>query len=276
MLNQNKYRTCSNNTVLEHQILEIEFNRARLVVTTSPSTTNENKDTINNLISEICNQHVGNNLIIGDFNYHINWSIHDITTRARLGPSAHSAVNEAAETDTVVFQPRQFRKQQYIHSHTSCSARPNADTDIAIFWNTDSDYRTDFYKCRKIPKNRGRENFRGGEGRMSSSRSVIGHAWHARRQGGGHRGTVPLQTVVVPLSQFLQIMKNGIVGLLCAPGRCPLKESWYPHVLTTWRRAWCVTWLRSANSPCLRCDQAKRCIRVVIISSQPSWLLATC
>ena len=30
---------------------------------------------------------------------------------------------------------------------------PNADTDIAIFWNTDIKYRTDFEKCRKIPRN---------------------------------------------------------------------------------------------------------------------------
>jgi len=35
---------------------------------------------INNLISEICSQHVGNNLIIGNFNCHIDWSIHDLTT----------------------------------------------------------------------------------------------------------------------------------------------------------------------------------------------------
>jgi len=48
----------SNNTALEHIILEIEFNHARLVVTTmcySPSSTNENNDAINKLISEICN-----------------------------------------------------------------------------------------------------------------------------------------------------------------------------------------------------------------------------
>jgi len=73
----------SNNTALEHLILEIEFSHARLVVTTmyhSPSSMNENNDAINNLISEICNQHVGNNLIIGDFNYHIDWSIPDLTT----------------------------------------------------------------------------------------------------------------------------------------------------------------------------------------------------
>jgi len=68
----------SNNTALEHLILEIEFNHARLVVTTmyhSPSSTNENNDAINHLISEICNQHVGNNLIIGDFNYHLEFLI---------------------------------------------------------------------------------------------------------------------------------------------------------------------------------------------------------
>jgi len=46
----------------------------------SPSSTNANNDAINNLLSEICNQHVGNNLIIGDFNYRIDWSIHDLTT----------------------------------------------------------------------------------------------------------------------------------------------------------------------------------------------------
>jgi len=57
----------SNNTALECLILEIDFNHARLVITTmyrSPSSTNENNDAINNLLSEICNQHVGNNLII--------------------------------------------------------------------------------------------------------------------------------------------------------------------------------------------------------------------
>jgi len=46
----------SNNTALEHLLLEIELNHARLVVTTmyrSPSSTIENNDTINNLISEI-------------------------------------------------------------------------------------------------------------------------------------------------------------------------------------------------------------------------------
>jgi len=45
----------------------------------SPSSTNENNDDINNLISEICNQGVSNNFIIGDFNYQIDWSIHDLT-----------------------------------------------------------------------------------------------------------------------------------------------------------------------------------------------------
>jgi len=72
----------SNNTALEHLILEIEFNYASLVVTTmyrSPSSTNEYNDAVNNLISDICNKHVGNNLIIGDFNYHIDWSMHDLT-----------------------------------------------------------------------------------------------------------------------------------------------------------------------------------------------------
>jgi len=46
----------------------------------SPSSTNENNDAINNLTSENCNQHKGNNLIISDFNYHTDWSIHDLTT----------------------------------------------------------------------------------------------------------------------------------------------------------------------------------------------------
>jgi len=70
----------SNNTALEHLILEIEFNHARLVVTTmyrSPSSTDENNDAKNNLMSDICNKHVGNNLIIGDFNYHIDWSMYN-------------------------------------------------------------------------------------------------------------------------------------------------------------------------------------------------------
>ena len=46
----------------------------------SPSSTDENNDAINNLISEICNQHVGNNLIFGDFNYHIDWTVHNLST----------------------------------------------------------------------------------------------------------------------------------------------------------------------------------------------------
>jgi len=46
----------------------------------SYSSMNETNDAKNSLISDICNQHVGNNLIIGDFNLHINWSIHDLTT----------------------------------------------------------------------------------------------------------------------------------------------------------------------------------------------------
>ena len=73
----------SNNKALEHLIIDIEINHVHLVVTTvyrSPSSTDENNDAINNLISEVSSQHVGNNLIIGDFNYHINWSTHDTNT----------------------------------------------------------------------------------------------------------------------------------------------------------------------------------------------------
>jgi len=46
----------------------------------SPSDTDENNDALNKLISEICNQHAGYNLIIGDFNYPIDWTVHHVNT----------------------------------------------------------------------------------------------------------------------------------------------------------------------------------------------------
>jgi len=73
----------------------------------SPSSTNENNDAINNLISETCNQHVGNNLIIGDFNYHIDWSIHDITTNDNSSQKFYKLFKKKFLT-------------QHVHNPTGC------------------------------------------------------------------------------------------------------------------------------------------------------------
>ena len=67
----------------EHLVIEITFNHIHLAVTTvyrSPSSTDENNDTFIYLISEICSQHFGSNLIIGDFNYNIDWTVHHLNT----------------------------------------------------------------------------------------------------------------------------------------------------------------------------------------------------
>ena len=67
----------SNINAVEYLLVELEFNYVHLFVTTvyrSPNCTPKNNDALKNLITELCTQHNGNNLILGDFNYHIDWS----------------------------------------------------------------------------------------------------------------------------------------------------------------------------------------------------------
>jgi len=60
----------------------------------SPSSTDENNEAINNLISEICNQHVGNNLIIGNFNYYTDWTIHNLSTNDSTSQKFYKAIQK--------------------------------------------------------------------------------------------------------------------------------------------------------------------------------------
>jgi len=68
---------------VEHLVVEVELKNVHLIVTTiyrSPSSTTDNNCAVNNLITEVCSQHMGHNLILGDFNYHIDWSSDHVTT----------------------------------------------------------------------------------------------------------------------------------------------------------------------------------------------------
>jgi len=117
-----------NNTALEYLIIEIKFNRARLIVTTmyrSPSSTDENNDSINNLISEICGQHVGNNLIIGDLNYHIDWNTHNLSTN----DSSSQKFYEATQKNFLT---------QHVHNPTRC--RGSNEPSILDLVLTDGDF----------------------------------------------------------------------------------------------------------------------------------------
>jgi len=58
-------------------ITEIQSKYAHLVLTTiyrSPSGTDENDKAVNDLITDLSSRHRGYNIIVGDFNHHIDWS----------------------------------------------------------------------------------------------------------------------------------------------------------------------------------------------------------
>jgi len=66
-----------NSKAAEHLIIEIQSKYARLVLTTiyrSPSSTDENDKAVNDLITDLSSRHRGDNIIVGDFNHHIDWS----------------------------------------------------------------------------------------------------------------------------------------------------------------------------------------------------------
>ena len=90
----------------------------------SPISTDENNDAINNLISEICNQHVGNNLIIGDFNYHIDWIVHNLSTNDSSSQKFYETV--------------QKKLTQHVHNPTRC--RGSNEPSILDLVLTDGDF----------------------------------------------------------------------------------------------------------------------------------------
>ena len=113
---------------LEYLVIEVVFNHIRLAVTTvyrSPSSTDENNDALNNLIFEICNQHVGNNLIIGDFNYHIDWTVHRLNTKDSSDQKFYETVQKNFLT-------------QHVHNPTRCRGLNEPSTlDLVL---TDDDF----------------------------------------------------------------------------------------------------------------------------------------
>ena len=94
-------------------VVDVEFNHAHLIVTTayrSPNSTTENNDALNNLITEVCSQRKGNNLILGDFNYHIDWS------------SDGTKINDISS-------------QKFFFQHNTCRALPDAGVPMNLaFW----------------------------------------------------------------------------------------------------------------------------------------------
>ena len=78
-----------NSKAVEHLIIEIQSKYTRLVLTTiyrSPSSTDENDKAINDLITDLSSRHRGYNIIVGDFNHHIDWP-NDMKPSDRSRPS---------------------------------------------------------------------------------------------------------------------------------------------------------------------------------------------
>ena len=91
----------------------------------SPNSTDENNDSISNLIPEICDQHVGNNLIIDDFNYHIDWTTHNLSTNDSISQKFYEAFQKNFLT-------------QHVHNPTRC--RGSNEPSILDLVLTDGDF----------------------------------------------------------------------------------------------------------------------------------------